>query len=147
MRKLTLLVAVLSIAASLSGCAYQGGGYQQPTRLDVGRIIDVQQVRTNGSWVPGAAIGGVAGALTGRGHSTESKVVRAGIGALAGAAINKALTTGNSETHLVIQNRMGQVIQVAHNQSDLVPGDCVQIQTRYNGDVQIYRASSTQCNF
>jgi outer membrane lipoprotein SlyB len=145
MRKYSLWGS-LAMALALTGCAYQGG-YQQPTRLEVGRVIDVQQVRTDGSWMPGAAIGGVAGVLTGSGHSTESKLIRGGVGALAGAAINKALTTGNSETHLVIQNRLGQVIQVAHSQSDMIPGDCVQIQTRYNGDVQIFRTSPTQCNF
>ncbi|AYG48501.1 hypothetical protein DV532_25825 (plasmid) [Pseudomonas sp. Leaf58] len=85
--------------------------------------------------------------LSGGGHSTESKVIRGGIGALAGAAINKALTTGNTQTHLVIQNRLGQVIQVSHAQNDMIPGDCVQIQSRYDGDVRVYRTSSTQCNF
>lgn len=145
MRKISGM-SMVALAMLLGGCAYQGG-YQQPTRLEVGRVLDVQQVRTSGSWVPGAAIGGVAGVLTGAGHSTESKVIRAGVGALAGAAINKALTTGNTRTQLVIQNRLGQVIQVAHAKNDMIPGDCVQIQTRYNGDVQIFRTSATQCNF
>lgn len=146
MRKFSLLGVSVVVAAMLAGCASQGR-YQQPTRLEVGRVIDVQQVRTNGSWLPGAAIGGVAGVLSGSGHSTESKVIRGGVGALAGAAINKALTTGNTETHLIIQNRLGQVIQVAHSQNDMIPGDCVQIQSRYDGDVRVFRTSSTQCNF
>lgn len=146
MRKFSLLGGSMVMAALLAGCAYQGG-YQQPTRLEVGRVIDVQLVRTSGSWLPGAAIGGVAGVLSGGGHSTESKVIRGSVGALAGAAINKALTTGNTQTHLVIQNRLGQVIQVAHAQNDMIPGDCVQIQSRYDGDVRVFRTSSTQCNF
>ncbi|MBD8089195.1 hypothetical protein IFT48_04310 [Pseudomonas fluorescens] len=85
--------------------------------------------------------------LTGGGHSTESKVIRTGIGALAGAAVNKALTSGQTETQLVVQNRYGQMFQVVHDQSDMYPGDCVQIQTRYDGQMKIYRTSPTQCNF
>lgn len=146
MRKFSLL-CVMAVAASLAGCAAPGQSYQQPTRLDVGRIVDVQQIATNGSWGTGAAIGGVAGALTGGGHSTESKIIRAGVGALAGAAINKALTTGQTETQLVVQNRSGHMLQVVHDQSDMYPGDCVQIQTRYDGQIKIYRTSPTQCNF
>lgn len=146
MRKISLLCA-LAMAASLTGCAAPGNSYQQPTKLDVGRIVDVQKVTTNGSWGTGAAIGGVAGLLTGGGHSTESKVIRAGVGALAGAAVNKALTTGQTETQLVVQNRYGQMFQVVHDQSDMYPGDCVQIQTRYDGQMKIYRTSPTQCNF
>ncbi|AXH59518.1 hypothetical protein [Pseudomonas amygdali] len=146
MRKTSLLCA-LALAASITGCAAPGTSYQQPTRLDVGRIVDVQKVATNGSWGTGAAIGGVAGLLTGGGHSTESKVIRAGVGALAGAAINKALTTGQMETQLVVQNRYGQMFQVIHDHSDMYPGDCVQIQTRYDGQMKIYRTSPTQCNF
>lgn len=145
MRGLCVLGALVA-AATLSGCV-SADRYQQPTRLEVARVVDIQKVTTSGSWVPGAAIGGVAGVLTGSGHSTESKLIRGGLGALAGAAINKALTTGGTQNQLVVQTRYGQMYQVMHDQSDLYPGDCVQVQTRYDGQMKLYRTSSTQCNF
>lgn len=132
-------------ALFLGGCA--SGGYSEPTRMEAARVLDVHQVASNGSWAPGAAIGGVAGVLTGSGHSTESKVIRGAGGALIGAAINKVLTTGNTHTSLVLETGRGQMMQVDHDASDLVPGDCVVINTRTDGNVSIQRTSATQCQF
>lgn len=132
-------------ALFLGGCA--SGGYKEPTRMEAARVLDVHQVASNGSWGPGAAIGGIAGVLTGGGHSTESKVIRGAGGALVGAAINKVLTTGTTHTSLILETGRGQMMQVDHDASDLMPGDCVVINTRSDGDVTIQRTSATQCQF
>lgn len=145
MRQRFLLLALASSIA-LSGCA-SNSGYVEPTRAETARVLDVHQVASNGSWVPGAAIGGVAGVLTGSGHSTESKLYRGAGGALIGAAINKVLTTGNLHTSLVLENTRSEIIQVDHDATDLRPGDCVVINTRYDGKVSIQRTSPTQCSF
>lgn len=149
MRRLTGFSALALSLLVVGGCVQGnfGGGYEQPTRLDVARVINVQQVATGGSWGYGAAIGGVAGVATGGGHSTESKLIRGALGALTGAAINKAFTAGDQDTYVVVQNRNGSTMNVRQNARDLVPGDCVQVETRYNGDIRLYRASSTQCTF
>lgn len=149
MRKL-LSLSVLVGALTLGGCAQgigYGGGYQQPTRIDFAKVLSVQQVATGGSWGYGAAIGGTAGVLTGGGHSTESKLVRGALGALAGAAVNKAVTSGQEDTQVVVQLSNGSRMNVKHSSRDLTYGDCVQVETRYGGDIRLYRASPTQCNF
>ncbi|WOF81429.1 hypothetical protein P5704_026395 (plasmid) [Pseudomonas sp. FeN3W] len=145
--RISLAAGLMSAVALLSGCVQGGGAYQQPTRIDTGRIISVQQVTNNGGWGAGAAIGGAAGVLTGGGHSTESKLIRGALGALAGAAVQKGLTTGGQDTYVTVQTRYGQAYNVKHSSRDLVPGDCVQVETRYNGDIRLYRTSNTQCNF
>lgn len=122
-------------------------GYTTPTRLESARVIDVQTSKAGGSWAPGAVIGGGLGVLSGGGHSTESKVIRAAGGALIGAAVNKAITSGQTVTQVMVQTSRGQTMQVAHNYSDLIPGDCVMLETRRDGDVQLQRTSATQCNF
>lgn len=132
-------------ALVLGGCV--SGSYNEPTRIETARVLDVHQVASNGSWAPGAAIGGVAGVLTGGGHSTESKIIRGAGGALVGAAINKVLTTGNLHTSLVLETGRGQMMQVEHDANDLAPGDCVVINTRRDGNVSIQRTSATQCQF
>jgi hypothetical protein len=131
MRRLTYFSALALSILMVSGCA-QGGfgsGYDQPTRLDVARVISVQQV------------------ATGNGHSNESKLIRGVLGALTGAAINRAFTAGDQDTYVVVQTRNGSTMNVRQDARDLVSGDCVQVETRYNGDIRLYRASSTQCNF
>lgn len=154
MRKL-LSLSVLAVALTLGGCA-QGGGYngysnsyQEPTRIEYGRVMNTQQVSTGGAstWGYGAAAGGAAGLLSGRGHSTESKVIRGALGALAGAAVNKAVTSGSTTNQVLIQTRHGGQFNVRHGSNDLAYGDCVQIETRNGGNVRLYRASPTQCNF
>lgn len=141
-----LTALMLASVVTLSGCAFNSG-YGDPTRIETARVLDVHQVPSNGSWVPGAAIGGVAGVLTGGGHSTESKIYRGVGGALIGAAVNKVLTTGNLQTSLVLESSKGQMMQVDHNASDLRPGDCVVVNTRRDGKVSIQRTSQTQCSF
>ncbi|WP_274643912.1 hypothetical protein [Pseudomonas serbica] len=140
------LALAMASTMAISGCA-GNSGYNEATRMETARVLDVQQVASNGSWMPGAAIGGVAGVLTGGGHSTESKLYRGAGGALIGAAINKVLTTGNLHTSLVLESSRGQMIQVDHDANDLRPGDCVVINTRSNGNVSIQRTSQTQCSF
>jgi uncharacterized protein YaiE (UPF0345 family) len=134
------------VSLLLTGCV-STGGYTTPTRIQTARVVDIQRGTTEGSWVPGAAIGGGVGVLTGIGHSTESKVIRGAGGALIGAALNKAFTTGNRETSLVVQTARGETLQIDHEYNDLVPGDCVNLETRQDGDVQVSRTSTTQCNF
>lgn len=142
-------VSALVATLMLAGCAAGGnyGAYQQPTRIETARVINVQQVATGGSWGYGAAIGGAAGVLTGGGHSNESKLVRGALGALAGAAINKAFTAGAQDNMVMVQTRTGMTLNVNHDSRDLVPGDCVQVETRYNGDIRLFRTSATQCSF
>ncbi len=144
-----LSVSALTAALLLTGCATGGnyGAYQQPTRIETARVVNVQQVATGGSWGYGAAIGGVAGVLTGGGHSNESKLIRGALGALAGAAINKGLTAGAQDNMVMVQTRTGLTLNVRHDSRDLAPGDCVQVETRYNGDVRLFRTSATQCAF
>jgi hypothetical protein len=134
------------VSLLLSGCA-SNGGFTTPTRIQTARVVDIHRGTTEGSWAPGAAIGGGVGVLTGIGHSTESKVIRGAGGALIGAALNKAFTTGNPQTELVVETARGETLQIQHSYNDLVPGDCVNLETRQDGDVQVTRTSTTQCNF
>jgi len=142
-------VSALAAALLLTGCVSGGnyGSYQQPTRIETARVVNIQQVATGGRWGYGAAIGGAAGVLSGGGHSTESKLVRGALGALAGAAINKAFTAGAQDNMVMVQDRTGLTLNVKHDSRDLVPGDCVQVETRFNGDVRLFRTSATQCSF
>lgn len=144
MRRLYASFTLMSLM--LAGCV-SDGGYSTPLRIETARVVDVQAFTSEGSWAPGAVIGGGVGVLTGIGHSTESKVIRGAGGALIGAAINKAFTTGNKEVRLVVQTARGETLEVANNHNDLVPGDCVNLETRPDGDVQVTRTSTTQCNF
>jgi outer membrane lipoprotein SlyB len=144
MKRLYASFTLMSLV--LSGCA-SDGGFSPALRIQTARIVDVQSYSSEGSWGTGAVIGGGVGVLTGIGHSTESKVIRGAGGALIGAAINKAFTTGNPQARLVVQTSSGETLEVANNHNDLVPGDCVNLETRSDGDVQITRTSSTQCNF
>lgn len=144
MRRLYASLTLMSLM--LAGCA-SNDGFSAPIRIQTARVIDTQTLTSSGSWGAGAAIGGGVGVLTGIGHSTESKVIRGAGGALIGAALNKAFTAGSKEARLAVQTAQGDILDVANNHNDLVPGDCVNLETRPNGDVQVTRTSTTQCNF
>lgn len=144
MRRLYASLTLMSLA--LTGCV-SDDSFSTPLRIQTARVIDVQSYASASSWGTGAVIGGGVGVLTGIGHSTESKVIRGAGGALIGAAINKAFTAGSQEARLVVQTARGETLEVANNHNDLVPGDCVNLETRPDGDVQVTRTSTTQCNF
>lgn len=141
-----LYASLTLMSLTLAGCAGDSS-FSTPIRIQTVRVVDVQAFGSAGSWGTGAAIGGGVGVLTGIGHSTQSKVIRGAGGALIGAAINKAFTTGKPEARLVVQTAQGETLEVANNHNDLVPGDCVNLETRPDGDVQVTRTSKTQCNF
>jgi outer membrane lipoprotein SlyB len=144
MKHLYASVPLLSLL--LAGCV-SSTGYSAPTRLEAARVVDVQHTTSSGSWGTGAAVGGGIGVLTGLGHSTESKVIRGAGGALIGAVVQKALTTGNQQVSIIVRTERGQTLQVAHGYNDLIPGDCVMVESRQDGNVKLARAGSSQCNF
>ncbi len=139
----------VAIAAAMSlmiaGCS--SGGYQQAIEIETVKIIDVQRYQTEGSAGPGAAVGLAAGIISGRGHSTESKVIRGLGGALVGGAVSKSLTSGHVEARLILQNRQGQRYVLPKQSLDLRPGDCMTMHTNRYGGTRVYRTSPTECNF
>lgn len=139
MTMIALLGAVLT-----SGCA-TSSGYGSAHRVEVAKVLQVTQHRTQGSWVPGAAIGGAVGLATGQGHSTESKVIRTVAGAALGGAVNKAFTQGGIKHEVLLATQSGQRIRVEHPSSDLHPGDCVEVQYHGANAAKLYRTSPTQC--
>lgn len=141
-----LYASLTLMSLTLAGCAVDQG-LTTPIRIQTARVVDAQAYMSDGSWGTGAAIGGGVGVLTGIGHSTESKIIRGAGGALIGAAINKAFTTGNKEVRLVVQTARGETLEVANEHNDLVPGDCINLETTPSGDVRVTRTSTTQCNF
>lgn len=144
MNRLYASFTLMSLA--LAGCA-GSNDFSAPIRIQTARVVDVQSYASSGSWGTGAVIGGGVGVLTGIGHSTESKIMRGAGGSLIGAAINKAFTTGSQEARLVVQTAQGETLEMANDHNDLVPGDCVNLERRQNGDVKVTRTSTTQCNF
>lgn len=138
-------LVVVGLSVALAGCAQHGGGYSTANRVDTAKVLDVQQVASDASWGPGAIIGGVAGVATGQGHSTESKLIRGAVGALAGGVVNRAVTSGRTEYQVLVQTTTGQQYRMAHGSGDLRVGDCVQVQHSGN-TAKLYRTSQTQCN-
>lgn len=141
-----LYATALAMSLLMSGCTSYSG-YQLAILVETGRVIDVQHETSSGQWAPGAMVGGGVGLITGQGHSTESKVIRTSGGALIGAAINKALTNGEQNTFLLVQKPGGQILRIPHTHQDLIPGDCITMESRGSGSVKVFRTSHTQCNF
>jgi hypothetical protein len=143
---LKMLIVPAMLVVTLGGCALDGN-YHQSTTMQSARVVSVDTSMSSGDWKIGAGVGAVAGLLTGAGHSTESKAYRAAAGGLAGAAVGKALTTGNQVVSLTLHTAGGQMMLIEHDHKDLRIGDCVSVETRSNGRARVMRTSPTQCNF
>lgn len=142
--KLAMTLTALTAAALMSGCA-TSNGYGPAHRIEVAKVLEVTEFRSQGTWVPGAAIGGAVGLVTGQGHSTESKVIRTAAGAAIGGALNKVVTSGAVRNEVLLVTQGGQRIRVEHRSTDLHPGDCVEVRYYGSNAAKLFRTSPTQC--
>lgn len=144
MRKIMIVGGALS-ALLLTGCA--SGPTAPHVQHYVSAIVtDVTSEYKPSGYKTGAAVGAGAGLLTGRGHGTESKVIRSAGGALIGAALQKGLTSGTTTYKVQVLTSRGDVFAFKHNDEHIKIGDCVKYDMN-NPRAKLFHTSMNDCNF
>ena len=145
MRKIIIVGGSLAMLA-LTGCA--GGINDAPHQQHFvsGLVTDVTSEYTPSGYKTGAAVGAGAGLITGRGHGTESKVIRSAGGALIGAALQKGLTGGTTTYKVQVLTSRGDVFSFKHRDEHIKVGDCVKYDMN-NPRAKLFHTSMSDCNF
>lgn len=129
----------------LSGCAANAAAPHQPHYVSA-IVTDVTSEYTPSGFKTGAAVGGAAGLLTGRGHGTESKVIRTAAGAAIGGALQKGLTSGTTTYKVQVLTSRGDVYRFNHRDDNMRVGDCVKYDMN-NTRAKLFHTSMNECNF
>ena len=124
--------ATLAGLVVLVGCA-QGaispGSLNEGINISYGTIESVTPVKVSPTGeVAGSIAGGLLGLALTAGHSGGSMVLGAAGGALAGGLLGHVMQGSDTADQFVIRRTDGSALQVATEQRDLQPGDCVAIE-------------------
>ena len=122
------LAGVLAVA----GCAQGGIGpssLNEGINVSYGTIESVTPVKVSPTGeIAGSIAGGLLGLALTAGHSGGSMLLGAAGGALGGGLLGHVMQGSDTADQFVIRRNDGTTFEVATEQRDLVPGDCVAIE-------------------
>ena len=112
----------------------------QAVKIDTGRVIAMQQGKTQSSKASGAVVGGTIGLIVGGSSSKRRRR-----GAAAGAAVGAAVAPGSEVVmQYTVETVSGSKIAIVSDQMEIRMGDCVVVEQ--SGDkANIRRISEEAC--
>lgn len=125
-------VLALAGVMAVAGCA-QGGispsSLNEGINVSYGTIESVTPVKVSPTGeIAGSIAGGLLGLALTAGHSGGSMLLGAAGGALGGGLLGHVMQGSDTADQFVIRRTNGTTLQVATEQRDLVPNDCVAIE-------------------
>jgi outer membrane lipoprotein SlyB len=106
-------------------------------------VVSQQQKDTSGGKTGGAVVGGLLGLYSGRGRSTSNKILRSGVGAVAGGAVGGAMARGTNMAYTV-DLVGGGTVRVVMDSGNFHKGDCVSVERGSTNNMR--RVSSEYCS-
>ena len=138
---------VLAGALALAGCADGGispSSLNEAVGISYGTVESVTPVKVSQTGeVAGSVMGGLLGLALTAGHSGGSMLLGTAGGALAGGLLGHVMQGSDTADQFVIRRTDGSTLEVATEQRDLEPGDCVAIEQGRHTSLR--RVSSTLC--
>jgi len=148
--RVTTLWLVVASLVLLAGCETSGGGVSRsdtnvPISISYGQIANVEQVDLKSdvgkSATLGAIFGGVIGLATGQ--NVAGAAAGAGAGALLGGVTQKVSEGSSKAVSYTVDKKSGGQIKVVTDDSHLVVGDCVAVETGRTTNLR--RVSNEMC--
>ena len=148
-RWISLLLAVPSLVL-LAGCETSSGGVSRadqnvPINISYGQVTNAEQVDLKSdvgkSATLGAIFGGVIGLATGQ--NVAGAAAGAGAGALLGGVTQKVSEGSSKAMSYTVRKKSGGEIKVVTDDSHLVAGDCVAVETGRTTNLR--RVSNEMC--
>ena len=137
----TILLAAVT-SALVSACDHIPTRVGQSTTVQFGVVQRAEQVTRDSNAMQGALVGGMLGAVAGRGDST---IGNAALGAKVGT-IGAAAAEGNrSGMAYTVAMADGSSTRIVTDQREIKQGDCVAIERTGNA-ANIRRAASSYCD-
>ena len=138
------LVLLLAAVAWPGYAAAQRAG--QSMTIQTGVVVAAQAVNLQSMAGRGAVVGGVVGYATTSSRQSSSRRARnTAIGAGTGALLTRAAQGSLDGMQFTVEIRPGTRITVITDQSGVIVGDCVNVETASNGTANVRRVSEAVC--
>lgn len=136
------------VAVTVSGCASKTSvsrdNLDSAIAINYGTVSSVTPVQLESNATRNATIGGLAGLLTQARGSTSERLAGAAIGAAVGGLGTRAVEGDNVANAFIIELNRGDTVKVVTEQTNIVVGDCVAVETGQHTNLR--RVSAVQCN-
>jgi outer membrane lipoprotein SlyB len=132
---------------ALAGCApgeISPSALNEGIGISYGTVQSVTPVKVSPTGeIAGSIAGGLLGLALTAGHSGGSMLLGAAGGALGGGLLGHVMQGSDTADQFVIRRNDGSTFEVATEQRDLVPGDCVAIEQGEHTNLR--RVNDTYC--
>lgn len=140
-----LLIGVVAITM-LPACVTNAQRAGQSMTVQTGRVVAAQAINLQSAAGGGAAVGGILGyATTSSRHSSSRRARNTLLGAAAGAAIANSAQGSRNGMEYRVEVSSGTVIRVVTDQTEIMIGDCVNVEQAGRGTANVRRVSSALC--